>query len=108
MKAASRVQCYDNRDVYFFCLGAVRLRPALCACLPALPQGAAPRRLGRRGRSARSLRARCRLSAALWYPGAEFVARRAKRRGLPQVQTLGEEGACLCMRWSRWPHMSVA
>ena len=22
MKAASRVQCYDNRDVYFFCLGA--------------------------------------------------------------------------------------
>jgi hypothetical protein len=22
MKAASRVQCYDNRDAYFFCLGA--------------------------------------------------------------------------------------
>ena len=22
MKASSRVQCYDNRDAYFFCLGS--------------------------------------------------------------------------------------
>jgi len=36
-----------------------------------------------------------RLSAALWCPGAKFVARRAKRRGLRQVQTLREEGACV-------------
>ena len=38
MKAASRVQCYDNRDVYFFCLGSLRHPP--CACRP--PERAPP------------------------------------------------------------------
>ncbi len=32
MKAASRVQCYDNRDAYFFCLGARALPPSPCSC----------------------------------------------------------------------------
>ncbi len=36
MKAASRVQCYDNRDAYFFCLGA-----------PARPRARAPARTSR-------------------------------------------------------------
>ena len=30
MKAASRVQCYDSRDDYFFCLGAFAAPVHLC------------------------------------------------------------------------------
>lgn len=37
MKATSRVQCYDNRDTYFFCLGAApprgRARARASACV---------------------------------------------------------------------------
>jgi hypothetical protein len=44
MKAASRVQCYDNRDVYFFCLGSLRHPP--CACPPSRTR---PAGLGRFG-----------------------------------------------------------
>jgi hypothetical protein len=37
MKAASRVQCYDNRDAYFFCLGvrAHPPQPTCCCCCAA-------------------------------------------------------------------------
>jgi hypothetical protein len=39
MKAASRVQCYDNRDAYFFCLGA-RARPPSPRAAEAAPRSA--------------------------------------------------------------------
>jgi hypothetical protein len=96
MKAASRVQCYDNRDVYFFCLGATassrRGKRSLrqcwewsvlqCChiCFASL--------IGERERA---------ISCICTILTARKSGCRAKWRRLPQVQTLGEEGVATTM-----------